>query len=133
MLLMRWGGEAKGPWSAPRDGVSARLVAPRFLWRADEPVAIFVRFRNRGSDARALPGVAELVLRVQHEGAVVSEAARPVALGVDGETLAPSGERDVRVLDEPLGDRGTGLYAVDASVAGFALPAVKIRVLKSKS
>ena len=134
MLLMRWGGEAKAPWSAPRDGVSARLVAPRFLWKADEPVPIFVRFRNTSDQPRALPFSAHLILRIHHEGALVVEEMRDVALGVEGDPLLPAhGERDVRVRAEPLNLEGSGLYALDASVADFSLPAVKIRLVRRRN
>jgi hypothetical protein len=127
MLLMRWGGEAKGPWSAPRDGVQARLVSPRFLWRADEDVTVAVRLRNRSTEARDIRPVA-LLLTIRREGLPVGTEEvqlRPAVL--------PAGaEIDLPVLRRRLDDGAPGLRSVEGSLEGSGLPALKLRVVKAR-
>jgi hypothetical protein len=125
MLLMRWGGEAKGAWSEPRDGVQARLVSPRFLWRADEDVPVVVRLRNRSAVTRDVAPLS-LPVRILREGHVV----RQETLQLAGGPLPAAGQLDVTVRSGRLGDDGSGLYAIDGVLDGLALPAVKLRVLE---
>ena len=127
MLLMRWGGEAKGPWSASREGVSARLVSPRFLWRANEDVRLAVRLRNRSSVTRDVPELT-VSLRVRLAGRIVSEETARLSAGV----LPAGGELDLPLAHAPLGSEGPGLRAIDATLDGIALPALKLRMLKPR-
>lgn len=127
MLLMRWGGEAKGAWSAPRDGVQARLVSPRFLWRADEDVTVAVRLRNRSSEARDVRPVA-IMLSFRREG-------RP--LGAEQVMLPPAvlpagAEIDLPALRRRLDDEPPGLRAIEGSLEGSGLPALKLRIVKAR-
>ena len=127
VLLMRWGGEAKGPWSEPRDGVQARLVASRFLWRADGSVDVALRLRNRTPSPRdVLP--LSVTIRILHEGSIAGEETITIAAAA----LPPGGIIDLPLRSGRLDLAGPGLYSVDGTLDGIGLPAVKIRLLKSR-
>lgn len=127
MLLMRWGGDAKAAWSAPIDGVQARLVSRRFVWRVGERVPVVLRIRNRTAEPRDVVAV-DLRLRVMHEGRVVSDD----VLVLSPAALPPHGEIDLPLREAPLEEGRTGLYAVDGNLAGVGLLPLELRVVPAR-
>lgn len=125
MLLMRWGGEAKAPWSAASDGVQARLVSPRFLWRPDDAIPVVLRLKNRTAEERAVEALT-VRLRLLHEGQVVREESVVLAPA----TLAARGETDLPLAGRLLEDAEPGLWSLDGDVAGVGLLPLKLRVVK---
>ena len=129
MLLMRWGGEAKAPWSAPAGGVQARLVAPRFLWRADQDENVHVRIRNRSHETFRPAG--PVTLHVEREGAPATD--RVVPMPQPGDVVVePRGQADI-VLPPMRFDDAPGLVRITASGTAFDLPALKLRIVKART
>src|SRR5688572_6505294 len=71
LLLTRWGGEAKAPWSASRDGVRARLVASRSIWRTDEAIDLRLRIQSRARETRVIGQSVTGTLVLRREGAEI--------------------------------------------------------------
>lgn len=129
MLLMRWGGEAKAPWSAPVDGVQARLVAARFLWRADQDVGARVRIRNRSGETFRPAGA--LTLRVAREGRAWTD--RIVPLPAPGDLIVEPGGQAEIALPPLRFDDAPGLVRISVTGAGLELPALKLRIVEPRA
>jgi hypothetical protein len=131
ILLSRWGGEAKAPWSVPKDGVRARLVASRFIWRPDEAIDLHLRVENRSSETRVIGERIAGTLALRHEKAEIARFDEVAWRGPGAFTLAPGEVADLSLGLAPRAE--PGLYAIDGSLGYFSLLPLKLRVVKRRA
>ena len=134
LLLSRWSGEARAPWSRRVDGVRARLAAPRFLWKPGESVPLTLRIEASGGTSglarHALPPGLPLELVVTHEGREIRRVA-PAPLAESSKLVADPSHRSEVTLPMPIVlDDGPGLYAVTGRFGRWDLRPLKLRVTK---
>ena len=132
LALARWGGEAKSPWSPAEDGVQARLVTRRSVWRAGKPLDVFVRYRSVDGRAHDVPLVAHGTISHLREGVVVADVTRDFELLGVARTVTPEARTQGLLLTLPAGSVTSGLHEISGTLGPHALLPLQVRVIEPR-
>ena len=135
IALSRWGGEGKSPWSPAQDGVQVRVVTERAVWRAGRPLEVSLRMRSADGKEHSTPGIVHGTVSHVLEGKGFLEETRDFVLAPPpSDAVVPAAKTaDFPLLTIPAEHVTPGVHEFSGTLGPFALPPLKVRVLKPRS